>query len=307
MKIAIVGTGAMGSIYAGKLAAAGNEVWAIDCWQAHLDKIKNNCLTIEGPNGKQKIYGINTSQNIASAGVCELYIIATKAMAVEEAAKTIITVMEPSSTVLTIQNGLGSGDILERYINKKNILLGVADGFGASVRGPGYVHHNAMNLIRIGEIGGGITEKVSIVKNIWQSAGFNVKAFADINQLIWEKFLCNVSFSAPCTVFNCTVGDLMKNTAAWNIALQCGMEAYNIGRAKNISYSFEDPVKYITEFGSRMPNARPSMLLDHLSSRASEIDFINAMVTVLGRKLGLSTPINDTLSAIIKFREQKFR
>ena len=215
--------------------------------------------------------------------------------------------MEARSTVLTIQNGLGSGEILERYIGKKNILLGVADGFGASVRRPGYVHHNAMNLIRIGEIDGRITEKVNTIKNIWQSAGFNVKAFADINQLIWEKFLCNVSFSGPCTVFNCTVGDLMKDTAAWHIALECGMEACNIGRAKNISFSFEDPVEYITEFGKRMPNARPSMLLDHLSLRASEIDFINAMVTVLGRKLGIKTPINDTLSSIIKFREQQFR
>ena len=193
MKIAIFGTGAMGSIYAGKLAAAGNEVWAIDCWEAHLDEIKKNCLVIEGPNGKQKICDINTSQNITSAGACDLYIIATKAMAVEDAAQAIIAVMEARSTVLTIQNGLGSGEILERYIEKKNILLGVADGFGASVRRPGYVHHNAMNLIRIGEIDGRITEKVNTIKNIWQSAGFNVKAFADINQLIWNLKLDNIS------------------------------------------------------------------------------------------------------------------
>jgi 2-dehydropantoate 2-reductase len=163
-----------------------------------------------------------------------------------------------------------------------------------------------MKLIRLGEMNGGLTERLAEVEQVWQRAGFNAKAFEDINQLIWEKFLCNVTFSAPCTVFNCTVGELMANPAWWEIATGCTREAYACGAAKQINFSFDDPVAYVTAFGANMPDARPSMLLDHMAQRISEIDAINGMVPVLGRELGISTPYNDTLCAVVRRQEEAF-
>ena len=306
MKIAVIGTGAMGSVYAGLLADAGNEVWAIDTWEEHLRAISQGGLRIEGASGERIVRGIRTSTRAADAGECELYIIATKASAVGAAAEAIAPLMGPSSLVLTIQNGLGSGQRIARFMPTDNVLLGVADGFGASMKGPGHAHHNAMKLIRLGEMKGGLTERLTRVEQVWQAAGFNARAFEDINQLIWEKFLCNVTFSAPCTVFDCTVGELMANPVWWEIATGCAREAFACGQAQRIRFGFEDVVAYVSSFGAGMPLARPSMLLDHMARRVSEIDAINGMVPVMGRELGIPTPLNDVMSAVVRRREEAF-
>lgn len=306
MKIAVIGVGAMGSVYAALLAEAGNDVWAIDTWADHLDAIRQNGLRVEGASGDRTVTNVHAVSDVEEAGECDLYIIATKAAGVEAAARSIARVMGSTSLVLTIQNGLGSGERIAQFMPTGNVLLGVADGFGASMKGPGHAHHNAMKLIRLGEMNGGLTERLAQVEQVWQSAGFNAKAFEDINQLIWEKFLCNVTFSAPCTVFNCTVGELMANPAWWDIATGCTREAHACGIAKQINFSFDDPVAYVTAFGANMPDARPSMLLDHMAGRVSEIDAINGMVPVLGRELGIATPCNDTLCAVVRRQEEAF-
>jgi len=306
MKIAVIGTGAMGSVYAALLADAGNEVWAIDTWDAHVRAIAQNGLRLEGASGERVVQGIHSSGDVADAGTCDLYIIATKASAVGAAAQAIAPLMQASSLVLTIQNGLGSGQRIVQYMPTDNVLLGVAEGFGASMKGPGHAHHNAMKLIRLGEMKGGMSERLRRVEAVWQAAGFKAQAFEDINQLIWEKFVCNVTFSAPCTVFDCTVGELMAQPQWWEIATGCTREAYACGQAQGIKFGFGDVLHYVTQFGQGMPLARPSMLLDHQARRVSEIDAINGMVPLLGRELGIPTPYNDTMTAVVRKREEAF-
>lgn len=306
MKIAIVGAGAMGSVYAGLLAEAGHEVWAIDPWQAHMDAVRQNGLRLEGASGDRVVTSIRTGAAAKAAGRCDLYVVATKASGVGAAARDIAPLMGPDSLVLTIQNGLGSGERIAEHMPSDNVLLGVAEGFGASMKGPGHAHHNAMKLIRIGEMGGGMTPRLERVAQVWQEAGFKVRAFEDINQLIWEKFLCNVTFSAPCTVFGCTIGELMGQPDRWAVALGCMKEAYRLGQARKIAFSFDDPVGYVTAFGAAMPDARPSMLLDHMARRRSELDAINGQVPALGAELGIETPYNQTLCAVLRMREAEF-
>ena len=303
MKIAIFGTGAMGSVYAALLAEAGHDVVAVDLWQAHVDAINRNGLRVEGASGDRIVTSIRATAEPAEAAGAELYIIATKASGVAAAARMIAPLMSNESLVLTIQNGLGAGERIAEHMPIDKVLIGVAQGFGASMKGPGHAHHNGMSLIRIGEIGGGLTERLETVAEVWRGAGFEVKAFSDIEQLIWEKWLCNGTFSAPCTAFDCTIGELMAHPDRWRVALGCAREIYALGQAKSIAFSFDDPVAYVTAFGRRMPKARPSMLLDHHAERPSEIDAINGMAVTLGREIGMETPYNESLTAVVKARE----
>lgn len=296
----------MGSVYAGLLADAGNDVVVIDTWQAHIQAINDNGLRVEGASGDRTVSNIAAQSDASELEPCDLVIIATKASAVGPAANTAQQLLHKDSLILTIQNGLGAGDRIRAFIKSDNILLGVAAGFGASMRGPGHAHHNAMELIRIGEMAGGMTDRVQRIAQVWQDAGFNVKAFEDINQLIWEKFICNVTFSGSCTVFDMTIGEVMANPEAWKIARNCGLEAYAAGCAKNIRLDVGDPEQYITDFGNRMPNARPSMLLDHHARRASEIDAINGMVPVVAKQVGTASHYNEVVSAIIRAKEASF-
>ena len=307
MKIAVVGVGAMGAIYAGLLADAGHEVWAVDIWQDHIDAINANGLHITGASGERTVTSIRATTDIAEAGGCEFYIVATKASGVGSAARGIAPLAGPGSIVLTIQHGLGAGERIAEHMAIDNVLVGVADGFGACMEGVAHVHHYAMNLIRIGEINGGMTARVENVTKIWQDAGFNARGFEDINQLIWEKFICNCAYSAPCTVFGCSLGELMGNAANFQIALGCAKEAYALGLTKGIDFSFDDPVAYVTAFGKKMPDAKPSMLQDHEAERPSEIAAINGMAVILGKELAIATPYNEVLSAIVRDWESRFK
>jgi 2-dehydropantoate 2-reductase len=306
MKIGIVGTGAMGSVYASLLSKAGHEVWAIDTWQDHIDTIATSGLTVSGASGSFVVDTLHVGRSPHDAGPCDVWIIATKAWAVDEVAAAIAPLLEPGNVVMAFQNGLGAGERVGRHIPQEHIVIGIAEGFGSSIPQPGHVHHEGMRMIRIGEMHGGLTDRVRRMERVWRDAGFNVRAFADVTLMIWEKFLCNVTLSAPCAAFDVTVGELMSDPEAWRVALGCTSEAYRLGVAKGVRFSFADPLRYVTDFAATIPNTSPSMRLDHLAGRASEIDAINGQVVALSRELGLETPYNETLCAIVRHRESLF-
>ncbi len=306
MKIAIVGTGAMGSVYASHLGKAGHEVWAIDIWQEHLDAIAGSGLAVSGASGSFVVDSLQVGRTPADAGSCDVWVIATKAADVDAAAAAVAPLLRPDDVVMAFQNGLGAGERVARRIPEDHIVVGIAEGFGSSIPEPGRVHHEGKRLIRIGEMNGGLTERVQRIAQAWRDAGFNVEAFADVHRMIWEKFLCNVTLSAPCAVFDVTIGELMSNPETWGVALGCTAEAYRLGLAKGVQFPFEDPLQYVTDFAATIPNSSPSMRLDQLARRRSEVDVINGAVVTLSRELGLEAPYNETLCAVLRRREALF-
>jgi 2-dehydropantoate 2-reductase len=306
VKIAIVGTGAMGSVYAALLAKAGHEVWAIDKRPEHIDAIAASGLRVSGASGNYVVDNLHVGRTPRDAGACDLWVVATKAAGVDEVAASIEPLLEPHSIVMAFQNGLGAGERVARHIPPDHILIGIAEGFGSSIPTPGYVHHEGMRLIRIGEMRGGLTDRVRRIESAWRDAGFNVKGFADVTRMIWEKFICNVTLSAPCAAFDVTVGELMADPDAWRVALGCTAEAYQLGVTIGVQFTFDDPLRYVTEFAATIPNASPSMRLDHLARQPSELDVINGAVVEQSIVLGLSAPYNETLCAVLRRREGEF-
>ncbi len=306
MRIAVVGTGAMGSVYAGMLHRAGHDVWAIDIWSEHVAAIVGNGLHLTGASGTAIEQGIQGGTTVAQAGACDLWLIGTKAQAVTTVAAQIVPLLRPDDVVMAFQNGLGAAERLATHIPERHVMIGIAEGFGSSVPMPGHVHHHGMRLIRIGEMHGGFTDRLQRIEALWRDAGFNVKGFADVQAMIWEKFVCNVTLSAPTAAFDLTVGELMANPQAWAVALGCAAEAWQVGIAKGVQFSFADPLTYVSEFSATIPNASPSMRLDHLARRRSEVDVINGAVVDLGREVHIDTPYNETLCAILRERESRF-
>lgn len=306
MKIVVVGAGSMGSVYAGLLGRAGHEVWAIDRWAEHVDAIADHGLRVSGASGDVVVEGIRAGRTPADAGPADLWVIATKAADVASAASAVAPLLRPDDLVMAFQNGLGAGERVARHLPEEHVLVGIAEGFGSSIPEPGHVHHEGMRLIRIGELRGGMTDRLVALEAVWREAGFNVKAFGDLTLMIWEKFLCNVTLSAPTAVFDVTVGELMADAEAWAVALGCTMEAYHAGVAAGVAFPFDDPVRYVSEFAATIPDASPSMRLDHLARRPSEIDVINGAVVDLSRELGLEAPYNQTLCAVLRRREAAF-
>jgi len=300
MKIAIIGTGAMGSIYAARFAKAEYEVIAIDIWQEHVDQINKNGLVVDGPDGKITTQNIRASTNFLDIKRCDVYIIATKALDLEKSIEHLKDQVGLKSPIITIQNGLGSGDIILNHLPKNHLILGVAEGFGASLKAPGRVVHTANKQIRLGSISKRSNKsELEDIVSVWRAGGFKTEIYENIEKLIWEKLLCNVTLSGPCSIFGCNVKELKNNKEYWTFALNCMKEAYSVGLAKGIPFSFSDPIAYVGDFAERVGSAKPSMLQDFEAKKRTEINFINGAIPPLAAKLKIPTPFNDYVCKII--------
>jgi 2-dehydropantoate 2-reductase len=300
----------MGSVYAALFASAGHEVWAIDRWKEHVDAMRSRGLRVEGASGDRTVR-VNATTDARDAGTCDLVVLATKAMHVAAAAQTIGSLLKDETPVLSIQNGLGGPETAASVLGKDRVMVGVVGGFGASMRGPGHAHHNGMELVRLGEYGGmsggGITPRLKKVEDVWASAGFRVKVFDDIDQLVWEKLICNCSLSGPCGVTGLTVGEVMSDPDLAKVSAACATEAFDVARKKGVRLGFDDPVAYTREFASKIPLSRPSVLLDLMAGRKSEIDVINGSIPRVGRGIGVAAPVNEAITALVHARERQLQ
>ena len=305
MKIAVVGVGAMGSVYAGLLADAGNEVWAVDTWEEHVAAIRERGLRVEGASGERTVR-LDATTDASEVGPVDLVVIATKAQHVEAAAASARPLLGPETVVVSIQNGLGGPDRAAEMLGDERVAIGVVGGFGASIVEPGHVHHNGWELVRLGERNGPVTPRIEQVAEVWRDAGFKVETYDDVGTLVWEKLVCNTAFSGTCALLELTVGEVLESAmrSRWRAAAPRRRSPSR--RPPGSSSASTDPVEYVSEFGSKIPNARPSMLLDLMARRSCEIDVINGAVPPAGRgPSAWRRPVNETVTALVKAKEAR--
>lgn len=304
MKIAVIGCGAMGSIYAARLAAAGNDVLAIDRHEPSIEQISRDGLRVTGP-GYDRVVALRASTT-APEEPMDLIVLAVKAADVSVGARQALPMLGAATPVLTIQNGLGSADTVAGIVGAERVAVGIASGFGASRVAPGHVHHNAMKAMRFGAYASLPHAAVEAIARAWTAAGFDAAAVSDIAAMQWEKLICNVAYSAPCALTGMTVGQVMDDPEMAPVSQAAATEAWTVARASGIAVAVTDPVAHVRAFGAQMPDAKPSALLDHEARRISEIDVINGAVPRQGTRVGVAAPVNATLTALIKAIERQW-
>ena len=305
MHIAIVGCGAMGSVYAALLASAGHRVLAVDTDENHVAAINAGGLRVSGASGDRTV-AIDAYTTAPDVRV-DLVVVAVKAAHVGAAAPAVSRLVGPDTLVLTIQNGLGSLTELADAVGSEKLLVGVAQGFGASLPQPGHAHHNDMKAIRMGAYGAASNEAVERVAAGWRAAGFDAAAVADVAAVQWEKLICNVAYSAPCALTGMTVGEVMDDPDVGPISRAAATEAFEVARALGIALGFEDPVAHVRAFAGRMPLAKPSVLLAVEAGRPSEVGVINGAVVREAARAGVPAPVNDTLTRLVLALERHGR
>lgn len=321
--VAIVGCGAMGSVYAGLFASCGHRVLAIDAWTEHVQAMQARGLRVEGASGDRTVRVEAHSQ--CPPVTADLVILSTKAAQVRAAAQDAQALVGPATVVLTIQNGLGSSDIVAQVLGPDRLLVGIAAAFGASLRSPGHAHHNGMTLVRMGPYGDprdprgtpanpetsdqGATPPAHAqwTASLWREAGFAAEAVTDVLAMQWEKLICNVAYSACCTLTGLTIGEVMDHPEVGAVSRAAALEAFDIARARGVQVPVTDAIEHVRAFGARIPKARPSVLLDHDHRRPSEIDVINGAIPREAALCGREAPVNATLTALVKAREREFR
>ncbi len=236
----------------------------------------------------------------------DLVIIATKSFDVEAAARAARPLVGPRTVVQVILNGLGSPQRAAAELGPDRLCIGVVGGFGASLRSPGVVHHNGMEMVRFGSYGPLPLADVERGADVWRSAGFDVKVFTDTDQMVWEKLIMNVAFSATTCLTGMTIGQVIADSDAWWLASSCAGEAVAVARAKGITLDVGDPIEHVRSLGGKIPDAKPSMLLDAQAGRRGEIDAINGAIVDEGARVGVPTPVNEALSRAVRAREATY-
>ncbi len=304
MRIAIMGCGAMGSVYAGLLAAAGSDVLVIDRWSEHVEAITHHGLRVEGASGDRTVR--LRAYTVPPAERVDMLIIAVKAAQAGSAAAALHGMIGPQTVIVTIQNGLGSADDVAAELGAARLIVGIAGGFGASLQGPGHAHHNGMNVIRMGAFDGLGFDEVERCVDVWRQAGFTAEAAGDIRAMQWDKLICNVAYSAPCALTGLTVGAAMDDPEIGPVSRAAASEAWEVARALGVAIDIADPVAHVRAFAARIPDAKPSLLLDYEAGRPGEIDYINGAVPREAAKLAREAPVNATLTRLVRFREARF-
>ncbi|MFT7218818.1 MAG: 2-dehydropantoate 2-reductase [Candidatus Azotimanducaceae bacterium] len=302
MRIAVFGCGAMGSIYAGLLATSGHHVTCIDRNQAHVDAINTHGLRVSGASGDRLVQ--LKAYTHAPDDKVDFLIIALKAAHVS-ASNDARPMLAKTGAVLTIQNGLGSADIVAGIFGAERLIVGVAQGFGASLPEPGHSHHNDMKAIRMGSYVQGDNKNLNCIVGAFDEAGFDAEAVNNIEVIQWEKLICNVAYSGPCALTGMTVGEVLDDPTMGPVSRAAAVEAWNIAKKRGIPIEVDDPVAYIKDFAQRMRTAKPSVLLDIEAGRLSEIGVINGAVEREASRVGAAAPVNATITALVHSLEER--
>jgi 2-dehydropantoate 2-reductase len=304
VKIAIIGAGAMGCLYGAKLSSLDtNEVYLIDVWKEHIDAIENNGLQME-ENGETITYkAVKGVTDAKQAGVCDLAVIFVKSTLTGTAVAANKAVFGPETIALTLQNGLGNIDVLQKQVGRDKVIAGTT-AHGATMLGPGKMRHAGSGKTVIGEPDGTVSERIKKLAGMFANAGIETDISENVVGLIWDKLLVNVGINALTGITRLHNGDLLKYPEIEEILESAVSEGLDVAKAKGILLGFDDPIAHTKEVCAATAANKSSMLQDILNGRQTEIDMINGAIVCEGASLGIATPINKTLTGLIRFLQR---
>jgi len=305
MRIGVIGAGAMGCLYGGLLARAGQEVVLYDRWRAHVEAIRKDGLELGGITGEIRVRPARATSDWAEIGKLDAALIQVDANATAEAAAIVEPCLKPGGFALTLQNGVGNVEALVEALGRERVLGGLSY-HSAAVERPGRVIHTHAGATWLGELDGGRSERVERFSAVLRKAGFEPTVVDDIVGFIWTKFVHNAAINALSAVTGLRVGELGADASADAFQTKVIEEALAVVAAKGIRLAEPDPMGAIKAF-CKVKFNKPSMLQHVEAGKRTEIDALNGAVVREGRRLGVATPYNEAITLLVKALEESRR
>lgn len=303
MKIAVIGAGAMGCLYGATLSESGNEVWMLDSWERQIEEINKNGLIVEDKDGEKTYRGLRGTSDPQKIGAVDIALVFVKSTNTEDTVKNSKCLFADTTTVVTLQNGLGNIEKIAKTVAKENIIAGTT-AHGSTLLGPGKIRHAGRGKTVIGELDGAETERLRQIADVFSNSGLEVETSRNIIGLIWDKLLINIGVNALTAITELNTGGLLEHAEIMEILTAAEKEAVTIANLKGISLSRKDPVERTMEICRATFGNKTSMLQDILNKRKTEIDMINGAIVTEGRLLGVDTPINMVLTNLVKWKQK---
>lgn len=302
MNILVVGPGAMGCLFAARLKIAGCSVALFDHNTERADLLNSRGIMVEGVTGE---YSANLP--VVSGELPfqpDFTLICVKSTKTEEAARSVRQWISHQSMMVTLQNGVGNLEILKDLFGRDMVLGGVT-AEGATVLDWGKIRHAGQGATVIGpcKTPEAPAEKLAAV---FRQAGFDAKADDNIDNLIWGKLVVNVGINALTAITGLKNGRLPQIKGTGIIMEEAVKEAVRVAEAKEIELPFPDPLARVIEVCHATSGNIASMLQDVLNKRTTEVDFINGAIVREGLALNIPTPVNLTLTSLVKILQETY-
>jgi 2-dehydropantoate 2-reductase len=300
VKICFMGAGALGATIGGVLTEGGNDVWLIDAYQAHVDAMNSTGLSMLDGEIERHVK-VKARTNCDGIGFADLVIVLVKSFHTRQAVEDAAPIIGPDTMVMSIQNGLGHEEIISSIVGRSRVLAGKTY-VGGVFLGPGRVRSGVQGKETIiGELDGGITDRVKAVAETFNRAKLITEVSPNIMGVMWDKLLINVAGSALTATTRLTYGGLYSLPILERSGLAAIAEAMEVARASGIKLSIKEPREaWIKASSGLPPQFKTSMLQSLEKGSPTEVDFIHGPVVQWGEKCGVPTPVNETLIACVK-------
>jgi 2-dehydropantoate 2-reductase len=305
MRIAIVGAGAMGSLFGGLLARAGQDISLIDVWREGVEALNSQGLRIEDKEGATETIPVRATMDPAEVGPCDLVLIFVKCYQTEAAARGAAPLLGPDTTVLSLQNGWGNAPLIAEGVGQERVLVGVTY-HSATLVGPGQIRHAGTGMTFIGELDAQKSGRLLRVAEAFRAAGIDVTPTAEVLREIWSKLALNVCTLPTSALLRFTADQLVQHEGTLELMRELLREAVAVAGAQGIALDFEERWEAITGLLRRAVGGKASMLQDVEKGRRTEIDVVNGAIVEAGRRFDIRTPYNDAMVWMVRSLEETF-
>jgi 2-dehydropantoate 2-reductase len=302
VKIAVIGAGAMGSLFGAYLTKAGESVAVMDVWPEHIQAIQTQGLILEEMSGEQNI-PLTATTRLDMLEPVDLVILFVKSAATRLAAKSATAILKAGGRILTLQNGLGNAETIAEVIGMERVLVGTT-AQGATLLGPGRVRHAGQGDTHIGQLAGGADPFCDDVAMTLSRAGLPTFVEADVRRLVWGKLVINAGINALTALLRLRNGQLAELPETRQLLTLAVEEAVQVANAAGIRLPYLDPVEKVLSVAIATKQNQSSMLQDILRGATTEIAVINGAIVREGERLGVATPVNRSLTLLVAALEK---
>ena len=291
-EITIIGTGAMAMFMGGRLARVGVRVRFLGTWKECIQAINQDgvCIVEDGRSEYFPAEAFIDPQHLKGSN---LALVLVKSWQTERASGQLKDCLSENGIALTLQNGLGNGEILSAALGEERTALGVTT-YGATSLGPGRVRPGGDGIISVQE-----HDRLPALIDLLKRGGLKLQQLPDISGLIWHKLVINVAINPLTGLLGVKNGDLLESPAARELMGLAAREAAAVAQAGGISLNLSDPALAAEAVAEATCENLSSMLQDLKRGAPTEIDVLCAKVVSLGKTLGISTPVNELLTMLI--------
>jgi len=297
MRIAVIGTGALGCIYAARLAVHAH-VSMHGTWTQGVEAIRAGGINVVEPDGRMWRAAVPVYTGPADAAGADVALVLVKSYQTQRAAAWARDLLGPDGIAVTLQNGLDNYAALVEAVGEDRAGVGVTYN-GATMLRAGEVHHVAHNLTYLGATP--VTEaRIAALAQLFDHAGLQTQVGQDIEARLWGKAIANAAINPLTALWRVTNGELLQTVDRRWLLTGLAEEAAGVARARGIGLPFEDPVAFVESVCRATAANRSSMLQDVERGRQTEIDSINGIIVAEGRGLGVYVGINEVVWRLVR-------